>query len=748
MKANKPKPKTVSMAGAIRRVSYGLAVAATAVSALPAHAQLEEILVTAQKRQESLQDVPVAVSAVTGNYIENQKITDLSALNNTLPNVQINTFSNSPDSAVFNIRGVGVNDADPYVGTTVSVVVDGVVVGVNTAALLSLFDIERIEVLRGPQGTLFGANTTGGVINVITKQPTGEFGGEAQVSAGNHGRINANFALDLPITDDLAGKISVLHTQHDGFFKDEISGKDRGSSNVTSVRGYLQYMNGNYDATLKAEYVRSRNGSQPGVNIAVPGIVLYEEGYSSQKPRFRRTLSPGLKDQNDRDTYALTLTQNFSTDLGDWVSITDYREYDHELYSDDDGLPMTGIHTIRETDHRQYSQELRTTMQLSDSVELLVGAYGFYQEYELRQEGVLDGFMPGLSQPQTQEQERWSASLFSQVYWDINDRLRLQAGLRFAHEEAKAISTTAQYQAQNRPAKFGDRPTMADVIVLQPLTVARGKEDWSDVGYKLGLDYQLYENTMVYGYIARGFKSGGFVGRIASPDDIGPFDTEYLDTIEFGVKADLLDRRLRVNAALFYNKYDDMQVTQNFTYADGSNSATIVNAGEAYSRGFELELTALPTDNLELSLAVAYLDAEYDEYDTLSPDLNDPLGAPIPTDLSGNPLMNAPEWSGNASVNYSLPIAGGESNFFLQVTHAGSKYSNYTALPQEKIESVTLLNGSVSWEPFDGAWKVGVYGRNLTNKKYFSQKIWTHPSFGIAAMGAPREVGVDLNYRW
>lgn len=724
----------------------GMLVPATALATISAHAQLEEIVVTAQKKAESMQDVPVAVTAVTGAYIEEQNITDLSALRNTMPNVQINTFSNSPDSAVFTIRGVGVNDADPYVGTTVSVVVDGVVVGVNTAALLSLFDIERVEVLRGPQGTLFGANTTGGVINVITKQPTNEFGGQAEITAGNHGRLNANVALNVPITDNLAGKVSVLHSSHDGFFTNTVDGDDLGSTDITSVRGYLQYLGSDYDATLKAEYVRSRNGSQTGLNISDSTMILSAPADTGTEERFRRGHNADLPDQNDRDTYALTLTQNFTTGFGDLVSITDYREYEHELFSDDDATRFQWLQTSRATDHRQFSQELRNTFEVSERTQVVVGAYGLYQEYELIQEGQLDGFFPGLSQPQTQEQERWSASLFSQLYYDWTDRLRLQAGLRFSHEEAEAESSTAQYLALGRLARLGDRPTQADVIALQERLVVSGEEEWDNVGYKLGLDYQLSDQTMVYGYVARGFKSGGFVGRIAIPEDLGPFDTEYLDTIEVGLKSDLLENSLRVNLAAFYNKYEDMQVTQNFTLPSGANSATIVNAGEAHSQGLELELTAYPTYNLALSLAVAYLDSEYDQYDTLAPDLA--TGAIMPTDLSGNPLMNAPEWSGNASATYTLPIAGGESKFFLQVTHSDSKFSNYTAFPQEEVDDITLLNGRVSWTPDSDSWSVGAYGRNLTDEEYFAQKMWLYPAVGLAAMGPPREVGVDFNYNW
>ncbi|MFP5456493.1 MAG: TonB-dependent receptor plug domain-containing protein, partial [Alphaproteobacteria bacterium] len=211
---------------------------------------VEDIVVTAQKRSENIQRVPIAVTSVSGMALGRAQVRDVQGLANTIPNVQINSFSNSPDSAVFTIRGVGVNDADPYVGTTVSVVVDGVPVGVNTAALLSLFDVERVEVLRGPQDTLFGANTTGGVVNVITKQPTGEFGGEAQIVYGNYNRIDLNAAINFPISDALAGKVSVLHTGSDGFFRAYGDNRRLGKRDMTSVRPYLKYTGDGYNATL------------------------------------------------------------------------------------------------------------------------------------------------------------------------------------------------------------------------------------------------------------------------------------------------------------------------------------------------------------------------------------------------------------------------------------------------------------------------------------------------------------------
>lgn len=704
---------------------------------------LEEVVVTAQKRAENIQSVPIAVTAVTGETISTQAINNVQGLANSIPNVQINSFANSPDSAVFTIRGIGVNDADPYVGTTVSVVVDGVVVGINTAALLSLFDIDRVEVLRGPQGTLFGANTTGGVINVVTKQPTGEFGGEAQVLAGNHGRIDVNAALNFPIADNLAGKFTVLHMEHDGYFRNTLDGGDLGGLDITSLRGYLKYDRDSYDATLIGEYVRSRNGSQTGINFSDMSQALAIDGVTNTGSlRHVRGHSPDQPDQNNRDTYGITLTQNFDTSFGDVVSITSYREYDSDLYSDDDATELVLLQTRRQTKHEQYSQELRATFDLNEHTQLLVGAFGFAQEYFLDQDGKLDGFVVGLGQPQTQEQKNWSASLFSQLYRNLTDRLRLQAGLRYTHEKTKATSTTA-----NTFSLTGGYSSFDDTFILPGTFIAAsGEESWGELGYKLGLDYRATDTTMFYGYYARGFKSGGFTGRIALPQDIGPFDPEFLDTYEVGVKSDLLENRLRANLAIFYNLYEDMQVTQNITYTDGRNSASIVNAGKAKSKGVELELTALPVTGLTLSAGVAYLDAKYSEYDTqiLDPALN----RLVPISYAGNRLMNSPEWSATASLDYTVSFGAGEANIFIQNNYTSSKYTGFAALPQELIGSINLVNAAVSWRPSSESWSIGLYGRNILDREYYGQKLYLPGVIGLGSLGAPREYGVDFSYRW
>ncbi|WP_408585875.1 TonB-dependent receptor [Novosphingobium sp.] len=702
---------------------------------------VEEIVVTAQKRAENMQKVPIAVTSVSGAALERAQVKDIQGLANSIPNVQINSFSNSPDSAVFTIRGVGVNDADPYVGTTVSVVVDGVPVGVNTGALLSLFDIERVEILRGPQGTLFGANTTGGVVNVVTKQPTGQFGGEAQVVYGNYNRLDLNAAVNFPIAEGLAGKVSVLHTGSDGFFRSYSDGHRLGKRDMTALRGYLKYNSGGYDATLIGEYDRTRNGGQTGVLIAGPDELFYQPGETGSGFNFKRGMSSDQPDYNNRNSYSVTLTQNLDTGVGKLVSISSYRKYDNDLYSDDDAVTAVLLQTHRVSNQHQFSQELRLHTDLSDRIKMVLGGFYFDQEYDLQQGTKLDGFLKGLGQPQSQHQKNWSISGFAQLYGQITDTLRIQGGIRFSHEKTTAVSTTAN----SFTTVEGGYSNFGDPVIPDSLIIAKGAKAWDNVGYKVGIDWQATPNVMLYGYYARGFKSGGFTGRIARAEDIGPFNPEHLDTFEAGVKADLLDRHLRLNLAGFYNVYKDMQVTQNLTYLDGKNSAAIRNAGGARTKGFELEATVVPVEGVTLNGAVAYLDAYYTKYDTF---VLDASGNTVAVSYAGNRLMNAPKWNASAGFTVKQPVGSGNVTATGQYTYTSGKFTAFTDRPTEFVTPVNLVNATLSWAPEGEAWSIGVWGRNLFNEKYYGQKLTLVGIGTLASVGNPREYGLDFKVRW
>lgn len=730
----------------------------------PAEGGLAEIVVTAQKQAENLQDVPIAVSAVTGDFIERQAITTLQGLQGSVPNVQINNFSNTPNTAVYTIRGIGVVEPDPYAGNTVSIVLDGVPQFFSMGALLDLYDIERIEVLRGPQGTLFGANTTGGVVNVVTRQPTGELGVQGEVTYGNWDRLDVKGAVDFPITDTLSGKVAYLHTERDGFVTNVVDGSDMGHRNLDVVRGYLRFDPGDaFDATAIVEYGEARNGSPPVVNGAVPGEALFvPPGTASDTTALGMYTSPCLnltatngcdapdkyfsannsvEDRSDMDTFRATLTMNLTdTAIGDITSITGYRDFKITENTDQDGTPLFLDDTQRQTDGWQFSQELRTAVDFSDTLRAIVGGFYLKTHYDHIQDFRVQFAVPGLSQVNTQDQDNYSISAFGQFYWEPIEALTLQAGIRYTHEKTEMLATLANCIDPDGTAAFGCPQEL-------PGTIAPfGEKSWDKVGWKLGADYELNDDLLVYGYWARGFKSGGFTGRIGIASDIGPYDPETVDTFEVGFKGDFADRRIRLNAAAFYTNYRDIQVAS--IYFTGPNNEiqgnSILNAAKAEIKGFEFEATVLPVDALTLSGSIAYLDAKYKEFDYFD------VRQSAFIDLTGVPLQNAPEWTATANANYVLDLgSAGTVTSNLQYQFIDAKILNsIPAAPRARVQETHIVNANIEYAPEDSFWSIGAWATNLFDKRYI-QSVFDAPGvFGLVNYANPREYGVTAKIRF
>lgn len=726
-------------------------------------AGLDEIVVTAQKRSENLQSVPISVSAVTAAVIENARANSLQGLQGVVPAVQINSFSNTPNTAVFTIRGIGVIDPDPYAGNTVSIVVDGVPQYFSFGALLDLYDIERVEVLRGPQGTLFGANTTGGVVNVITRQPTGELGGRAELSYGNYDRVDVNGSLDFPVGDRVSGKLAVSHSERDGYVTNVANGKDMGAKDVTMFRGYLKATpSDEVDFTLSGEYVMARNGSPVVVNGAVPGEALYvpagvypgaslpmyaspcePAGRACKAPRHYYSANDSTRDVSDMDTYRGNLVVNVrNTAVGDITSITAYKYFSLFEETDQDGSPLFLIDTRRTTTGWQFSEELRTSWDLNDRVNLIAGGAYMKTRYDHLHRFRIQAFAPGVHQTNPQEQDNWSGSLFAHSYVKLSDRLKLQAGLRYTHEKTEMLAGSELLFDPSGVAQFEGG------IHVTGFEVA-GSKSWDKVGWKVGLDYQATDEALLYAYYARGFKSGGFTGRVGIPADVGPFDPEEVDTVEAGIKADWFDNRLRTNAAVFYTSYRDMQLAQIYFSSDANGNPvqgnTILNAAKAEIKGLELEVTALPAEGLEINASLAYLDATYEKFDFLEVSV---LGTTI-RDMSGARLQNAPKWAGSAGLRYQVPVSTGTATANLSYTYTGSKFlTSLVDAERSRIRAVSFVHASLEWKPASGAWSVTAWCRNLFDKRSVQATFDAPGTFANLGYTPPREYGVSLKYFW
>lgn len=717
-------------------LAIGAAVALAITVPITAEAQsarmgsvIEEVIVTAQKKQESLQDTPVAVSALSGNMLERTFATDLKAISGTVPSLVVSSVVNSGMTAAISIRGIGVQEADGFIDPSVGVVVDGVYQGSNTTALLDLFDIEQVEILRGPQGTLFGANTIGGVVNVRTKQPTNEFGGSVKLTAGNWGRQDAAMTVNVPLIDDkLTAKVALMYKSFDGFYKDHETGKDLGDQDVLSGRGYLKFTpSDTFDATLQYEYGRGRNGSPTVVNYSDPSMALYAPGYSQSLDDEVSFKTSQALNYSDYDINGTTLTMNW--DIGDMqlVSISNYREFELDEWTDQDGTPLDLYTSLRTTNNEQMSQEFRVNFSPADRVEVTTGVYYFYQNWKLDSYSELDAFGPGLVGLILNDQDDESWSVFSQAYWDVTDTIRLQAGLRYSWQEKELAVRNENIFAGT---SLG-------------VTPVKGKSDWENLGWRVGADWKYTDDMMFYAYHARGFKSGGFNGRITFAEDIGPYEPEIVDTFELGVKADWLEGRLRTNAAVFYNDYQDLQVDQ-LVYVGGNPVTRVENAASAIIQGFELEAVWMPMTGLTINGSYSYLDASYDDFQ-FDVDANPANGQ---EDASGLSLRNAPENLASLGISYEMDMLGGYTTFNATWSYSDERETDTRNNPVGTIEELDLFDASVRWTEANDQWSVALRGKNLADEKYRASGFHAPGVMNFVSNGPRRTVAVELTYNF
>jgi iron complex outermembrane recepter protein len=762
----------MTMLRTLAKLATGLSILALAVSA-PALAQAAEedvgiadIVVTAQKKSENLQNVPISISAVGGERLADLQITTLQGLQGSVPNVMIDNFANTPNNAVFTIRGIGVIEPDPYAGNTVSIVVDGVPQFFSMGALLDTYDVDRVEILRGPQGTLFGANTTGGVVNVVTARPTGEFGGYVKATYGNWNRFDVSASIEAPIVADKASiKLAGIHTQRKGWVTNVWDGKDMGKKNVDALRGQL-YLTPDDDLkiTLQGEYVAARNGAPVVVNGGLPGEGNYvPEGSfwnGAALPMYRspcavagqRCVAPKkyfsgnneVPDQSDMTTkFGIATVEYANTPIGNITSITGYKRFKLFEYTDQDGTAKTNNATRRQTRGWQYSQELRTDFSAGDNFSGVAGAFYLKTHYDHYQMYHLDFALPGLIQFNNQDQDTESVSAFLQTYYKVTDALRLSGGIRWTHDKINARSTLATgfgSQALTSPnwARF-------DVVFPGSLDVG-GKKSWSNVGWKLGADYELAQNQMLYASWARGFKSGGFTGRIGvAADGNAPYNPEKVDTFEVGLKADFLNRRLRTNIAAFYTNYRDMQVAQiYFDPATNVQGNRILNAAKSTIKGFELEVQALPTDGLTLRGSLGYLDTAYKDFLYF-----DPVSA-TNTQLKGEALQNAPKWASTLGINYTYEIGGG-GKIVADASWMYTAKKYYTAIlntPRSTVQATNLVDALLTWHSEGDRFSVGLWGKNLLDKRYIST-VYDSPGYmGLVGYAPPRQFGASVGVKF
>lgn len=689
----------------------------------PQAAAVADIVVTAQRREQRLQDVPLAVSAFSMESLEDGKVESLLNLDGKVPNVVLAPVGAYPFASAFYIRGLGYADVESSFEPSVGVELDGVYLSRNVGAVQDFFDIGGVTILRGPQGTLYGRNTIGGVVSVQSRRPSFDFGARAQATFGSNGRQELRAGVEGALIEDkLAGKFSFLTKTYDGYIKN-YDGRDMGAQDVTSMRGALLWTpTASFDATLIVDYTKDKGTGTAFENASLPSMVL--PGFGEPADTDGDPFLSHVGDDIFSDLEALGVTLNANWDLGPvkLTSITGYRKTDTEVLSDFDGTPTPFMTVHRDETHDQFSQELRLASNTDGPLTYVVGAYYMTQEYDIAtgQFGTVFGSPTAGSTIYTQQKaDSWA--VFGQADYEVIPGLTLTAGGRYSKEE-KTFTT--------QPLFYPNAETF--------------EASFDDFSPKVGVSYKWSDTLMTYAQYSRGFRAGGFNGRAGSFLAVGPYDSETVDSYEVGVKSDLFDRRLRLNAAVFTSDYQDMQQSvQQLIPGTLINQTLVANVGAATISGFEAEATALLTNVFTISASVGYLDASYDEF---MADLGDGLGV---IDRTYLPMPYAPKWSNSVTFNYKDDFDFGRVTAQASVRHMTDMYTSFSTLNATTDltmrQSNTVVDGSLSLELPDGRWRVSLWGKNLTDELVINNTFGVGNLLASRVYQPPREIGVDLS---
>ena len=719
-------------------LALGMGVALPAVAAdEPDANQVTEVIVTAQKREQALQDVPLAVSAFGAEQLQAQAVQSLTDLTAKAPNVVLAPVGAYPYASAFFIRGLGFADVESTFEPAVGVEMNGIYLARNSGALQDFFDIASVEILRGPQGTLYGRNTIGGVVSVRTKQarPGDPFSGEMQGTVGDHGRREARLALNLPVSDVFAIRVSGLYKNYDGFTRNVTRNERQGDNETLSGRVTFTFKpSETFDASLVVDGDRERGSGAPFRNAALPGNVYYNFSpdtgtptplfpANGSNPKDPYTVYGNTPIFANVDTWGAALTANWHTGLGTVTSVTGYREFDDRVQSDFDASPVNFFYALRDQTHQQFSQEVRIASNGGEKLDYVLGAYYLDQNYDIT--NAQGGAIYGAATPaQIASQKNTAYALFGQLDYHLTEALTLTAGGRYSYEK-KTFT--------NQPLFFPTSRTY--------------KDHWDDFSPKFGANYKFNDNVMGYASWSRGFRSGGYNGRAASFTSAGPYDAETVESIEAGLKTELFDRRLRLNGAVFHSTYKDMQVgTQGLT-TGGVYESIVTNAGKAKFDGVEADALWVVGGGWRINANASYLDARFVENftDFTSDGLNNP------TDNSDLPLAYAPKWSGSVGVNYTRDLEFGLLTFAANAVYMDDIYTSGGVLNRTSDVQVrkqnTLYDATIALEG-EAGWRVALWGKNLSDKKVINN------TFGLGALGnlriyaPPRTWGLDVGYKF
>jgi iron complex outermembrane receptor protein len=749
-----------------RSVRCGLAAAAAMLSMPAAQAQqappvmapaaagsLEEVLVTARRREESLQDVPIAVSAFSAEQLRMLQAEDLAGLQGSVPNLNLVQGRGSANSANIYIRGIGQPDALQTFDPGVGVYLDDVYIARIQGALFNLYDVQRVEVLRGPQGTLYGKNTIAGAIRLISKKPPEELAGQAEVSYGDYDYFSAKAYLGGPVTDNFGASVAGVYVTRNGINVDPATDREYNDIDTAAGRVILEWdPTENVNVNLAADYTRSRNELNLGrpeaplvsVNL-VPGIPPKVLQPAPTTP-WNNTVATSFtgNEGQQMDNWGTALTVGWQ--LNDaWLlkSITAYRSLEPDNYVDIDASIYELGDVFVGVDQDQTSQEFQL-LYSSDRLEAVMGLYYFGEDITSDQIAWADDFLKLGAIPITfrrtvnDDLNTDSYAAFGQATYRFTDRWSGTLGVRYTDESKDYFRTTTTF--------FGP-PLQAAGTTFE----YKDDESWTAWTPTIAVDYRLSDETLLYASATEGFKSGGFNGRAKTPGETGSYDPEFVWTYEIGAKNTLADGRLRLNADVFYSDYTDFQARVSDVVDPDAPIPTfsfpVLNAGSMEMYGAELEATWIPIDELNLQAQIGYLHSDYREF-TASTVI---AGKPVEIDRSDEYPPFAPEWTARLAVAYTFNLAAkGGLTLSADMIYRDKQWLSVDNRDVLTQDSYALMNVLVSWASASNHWYGSAGIKNLTDEVYKvdAQEFSSVGNIQTAYYGDPRTWQVIAGYRF
>jgi iron complex outermembrane receptor protein len=666
---------------------------------------IETIMVTASKRVSNAQETSIAMDVMGASDLLENGVNDIAQLQSIAPGVQIGT---SATATIVTVRGVSGRDTTEIGDPAVAINVDGIFLQRPSGMNASFFDLDRIEVLRGPQGTLYGRNATGGVINIISKRPDFDLGGYASVTMGNYSTLNGEGAFNLPLSDNLAMRASFSSKNHEGFRDNSRSAITDipelnipgvgGPQNRVTVRGDDEESQGArlqilYDDGDKLSVLLSATQIYQGGNgPVIAGYPTDRETPptdSSEAKRF--ALSEPGDFKLDRQTLMAQVEYDFGFATATYLFGSAGLDVDH-LY-DNDGTEIGVGYDFRRSEYStDMSHEIRLSSNETSPLSWQIGAFFYDQDLDVRSLNFIspEGTDPVFLRNYLFNVQVESKAAFGQIGYEITDQISITTGLRYSEDSKVRTGTFVGGPSLGNPPL-----TQPDLVVVPLGDGSRSNDD--DLSYHLGVDYKYTKNSMLYAKVDKGYKSGGFT----SINEYGP---ETVQAFEVGSKNRLLDNTLQLNITAFTYQYEDQQVSQ-LT----ENGVQVQNAGSSTVNGIEVETNWMLTQDDNIELSVNWLDAQYDDFKVRVGDEN--------LDQAGNQLIQAPEWAISGSYEHFFELSNGALVIpKIQFLHRSESYFTFFNNANDRQEAYTTLDFSLSYKPVGQDWSIQAYGRNLTDE--------------------------------